>query len=371
MKVPFLDLKINYLSIKDEIDSAISEVLNRTAFALGFAVEDFEKRFADYIGVKHAVACNSGTSALHLALLAVGVKAGDEVITTPHTFVSTTWAISYVGAKPIFVDIDPMTYTIDPAEIERKITQKTKAIIPVHLYGQTADIDPILEIAKKHKLILIEDTAQSHGALYNGNPCGSMGDMGCFSFYPGKNLGAFGEGGMVTTNNDEFAEKIRLLRNHSQPQKYIHTAIGYNYRMDGIQGAVLGVKLRHLDKWNALRRKAAEKYTEGLKHIDGLTPPFVPAYSQPVWHLYELKMPNKELRDGLMDYLQNADIASGLHYPIPVHLQEPYSFLEHKKGDFPETEKAADCLISLPMFPEITDEQINYVVDKIKEFMTK
>jgi len=368
MKVPFLDLKANYLSIKDEIDNAIFEVINKTAFALGFAVDNFEKKFAKYINVDYAIACNSGTSALHLALLALNIKAGDEVITTPHTFVSTTWAISYVGATPIFVDIDPNSYTIDPKKIEDKITSKTKAIIPVHLYGQSADLNPILEIGKKYNLFVIEDTAQSHGAEYFGKKCGSIADIGCFSFYPGKNLGAFGEGGICTTNDEKIANKIKLLRNHSQPEKYIHDDIGYNYRMDGIQGAVLSVKLNHLEEWNKKRRVIAENYSNAFSEMNILKIPTIMNYSLPVWHLYELGIENKEKRDALLEYLNKNDIGAGLHYPIPVHLQKAYGDLGHKNGDFPHTEKAADCLISLPMFPEMTDEQINFVIEKVKEF---
>ncbi len=368
MKVPFLDLKINYQSIKEEVDIAIQEVLDNTAFALGFAVERLENNFSKYIGVKHSIACNSGTSALHLALLAAGVKAGDEVITTPSTFVSTTWAISYVGAKPVFVETDEETYTIDPKKIEAAITEKTKAILPVHLYGQSSDLDEVNAIAEKHNLLVIEDAAQAHGALYKGKSCGSIGDMGCFSFYPGKNMGAFGEGGMVTTNNDEFAERVRLYRNHCQPEKYYHNDIGYNYRMDGIQGAVLDVKLKHIERWNDMRRANAKKYTAGLEGIAEVKTPKLMDYMKPVWHLYELRTKNKETRDALLKFLHDKGVGAGLHYPIPVHLQKAYNHLGHKKGDFPIVEMMADCLISLPMYPEMTDDMINYTVGCVKEF---
>lgn len=368
MKVPFLDLKANYKSIKPEVDAAIQEVIDNTAFALGFAVEKLEKNFAKYIGTKHAVACNSGTSALHLALLAESIGKGDEVILTPSTFVSTAWAVSYVNAKPVFVDSDPETYTIDTNKIEEKITSKTKAIIPVHLYGQPADMTPILDIAKKHGLKVIEDAAQAHGSRYKDKACGSIGDMGCFSFYPGKNMGAFGEGGIVTSDCDKAAEKMRLYRNHCQPQKYYHDDIGYNYRMDGIQGAVLDVKLRHIEDWNKMRRANAEKYTELLCGIPQVSTPILKDYMTPVWHLYELKTESKDTREKLLGYLHDAGVGAGLHYPIPLHLQKAYAHLGHIKGDFPTVEMMADTLISLPMFPEMTEEMIQYTAEKIKEF---
>lgn len=371
MKVPFLDLKVNYQSIKPEVDKAIQNVIDNTAFALGFAVDSFEKNFAKYINVKNAIACNSGTSALHLALLAANIKAGDEVITTPSTFVSTVWAISYVGATPVFVDTDLETYTIDPKKIEEKITSKTKAILPVHLYGQAADLDPIIAIAKKHNLLVIEDCAQAHGALYKGKPCGSIGDFGCFSYYPGKNMGAYGEGGMVTTNHDEYAKKMQLFRNHCQPEKYYHNDIGYNYRMDGIQGAVLDVKLKHIEKWNDMRRANAQKYSVALEGISEITTPKVAEYMKPVWHLYEIRVSDKATRDNLLSFLHEKEVGAGLHYPIPVHLQKAYENLNHKKGDFPVVEQMADCLVSLPMFPELSEEMIDWTVACIKEFFVK
>jgi dTDP-4-amino-4,6-dideoxygalactose transaminase len=368
MNVPFLDLKANYKSIKPEVDAAIQEVIDNTAFALGFAVDKLEKNFAEYVGVKHAIACNSGTSALHLALIAAGVGEGDEVILTPSTFVSTSWAVSYVRATPVFVDTDEETYTIDVSKIEEKITDKTKAIIPVHLYGQSADMNPILEIAKKHGIKVIEDASQAHGSRYNEKSCGSMGDAGCFSFYPGKNMGAYGEGGMVTTNCDDMAEKMRLYRNHCQPEKYYHDDIGYNYRMDGIQGAVLDVKLRHIENWNDMRRTNAKKYTEGLTEIKEVKTPPLKDYMTPVWHLYEVMTDSKETRDKLLKFLHDNGVGAGLHYPIPLHLQKAYAHLGYKKGDFPVVEKMADQLISLPMYPEMTEEMINYTVEKVKEF---
>lgn len=368
MKVPFLDLKAQYLSIKEEIHVAINEVIENTAFALGPAVSNFEKNFADYIGVKHCVAVSSGTAALHLALLAAGVKEGDEVITTPHTFVSTCWAISYIKAVPVFVDIDPKTYTIDADLIKDKITEKTKVILPVHLYGRAANMDRINSIAKEFDLTVIEDAAQAHGAELNGKLCGQFGEMACFSFYPGKNLGAYGEGGAVVTNNEDLAEIIRLYRNHCQPEKYIHDDIGYNYRMDGIQGAVLNIKLNHLDNWNGRRREIAHKYSKSFIAVNGLTPPYESEDEKHIYHLYELKLESKEKRDGLLKFLAENDIFPGLHYPIPVHLQKAYAHLGHKQGDFHFTEEAADCLISLPIYAEMTDDMVDFVIDKVKEY---
>lgn len=368
MKVPFLDLKANYLNIKNEIDTAIANVINNTAFASGPFVEEFEKNFAEFTGAKHCIAVNSGTAALHLAVIAMGIGKGDEVIIPANTFVATAWAVSYVGAKPVFVDVDPLTYTIDPKKIEAAITQKTKAIIPVHLYGQVADMDAVKLIAKKHGLVVIEDAAQAQGAHYMGMPTGNLGDIACFSFYPGKNLGAFGEGGAITTNNSKAAQRIAQLRSHAQPVKYVHTEVGFNYRMDGIQGAVLNVKLKYLKKNNDARRRIADKYNATFAKIDDLKPPHEPNYSYHIYHLYELGLESKVKRDFLMETLKNKEIYTGLHYPIPVHLQEAYSSLGHKRGDFPVTENAADTLISLPMFPELTDSQVDYVINAIKKF---
>jgi dTDP-4-amino-4,6-dideoxygalactose transaminase len=368
MKVPFMDLNKQYQSLKNIIDEEIAKVFETSAFASGPFVEKFETYFANYIQTKHSVGVNSGTSALHLALLALGVKPGDEVITTPHTFVSTVWAISYVGAKPVFVDIEPDTYTIDPNKITEKIKDKTKAIIPVHLYGHPAGMDRIMEIAKQHNLYVIEDAAQAHGAEFHGNKCGSIGDIGCFSFYPGKNLGAFGEAGAVTTNSEETAKKIREYRNHCQPEKYIHYDIGFNYRMDGIQGAVLGVKLKMLDLWNTKRKNIADKYTQSLSFIEELKCPTEAEDINHVYHQYELQLKDIKTRDRLAEYLNNHQIATGLHYPVPVHLQEAYKSLGYKKGDFPETEKAADCNLSLPIYPEMTSNMTDYVIQNIRDF---
>lgn len=368
MNVPFLDLKTQYYSIKDEVDSAVMKVLDSTAYASGPFVEEFENNFAKAHDVAYCVAVNSGTSALHLALLSLGIGQGDEVIVPAHTFVATAWAVSYVGATPIFCDVTKDTYTLDPLKIEALITEKTKAIIPVHLYGQPADMDTILLVAEKYNLRVIEDAAQAHLAEYNGKRIGSLGDIACFSFYPGKNLGAYGEGGAITTNSDILAEKCKLLRNHAQPVKYVHTEVGYNYRMDGIQGAVLNVKLRHLDNWTELRRSVAERYTNAFTIIGGLTPPNERINTKNVYHLYELGLESKEKRDGLMQFLNDNGIQSGLHYPIPTHLQEAYIGLGYKAGDFPVTEWCADHLLSLPIYPDMTDEMVEYVIVKVIEF---
>lgn len=371
MKVPFLDLKSNYLPIKDEINDAIMQVIDNTAFASGPFVKEFEINFAKFVSAKHCIAVNSGTSALHLALIAMGVTHGDEVIIPAHTFVSTAWAVSYVGATPVLVDINPRSYTIDTQKIESAITKKTKAIIPVHLYGQVADIKEIKTIATKYNLKVIEDVAQAQGAKYYGESAGNLADIACFSFYPGKNLGAFGEGGAITTNNDEIALRISQLRDHAQPEKYLHTEIGFNYRMDGIQGAVLNVKLKYLDNWNDSRRKIADKYSGIFKDVEGLTIPYEPEYSHHIYHLYELKLESQDIRNNLLEYLKTKEIYAGLHYPIPIHLQPAYSFLNYQIGDFPETEIAANQLISLPIFPELNDEQSNYIIENVIEFIKK
>jgi len=371
MKIPFVDLKAQYYDVKEEVNSAIQNVLEATAFSSGKFVEEFETDFAKFCNAKYAVGVNSGTSALHLGLQALGIGKGDEVITTPHTFISTVWAITYVGAKPVFVDIEPDYYTINPELIEKAITPKTKAIIPVHLYGHPADMSAIMEIAHKHGLKVIEDSAQAHGAMYNEQLCGSMGDVACFSFYPSKNLGAFGEAGAVTTNDADIALKIKQLRNHAQPERYLHNELGYNYRMDGIQGAVLKVNLSKINHWNNLRIKAADIYNENLKSISQVQTPKCNSNSKHIYHLYEIKLENKSIHDSLMQFLLSNDISCGLHYPVPVHLQEAYADLNYKVGDFPETENAADCLLSLPMFPHITQEMIEYIAENIKKFFNK
>jgi len=361
--IPFLDLKVQYHSIKEEIDAAVFRVLESSQFVLGDEVAAFEKEFADYSGAKYGVGVNSGTSALHLALLAAGVGPGDEVITVPFTFVATVAAIGYTGAKPVFVDIDPESFTMDPDLIESKITPRTKVIIPVHLYGQSADMDPIMAIAKDHNLKVVEDAAQAHGAKYKGHRVGSIGDLGCFSFYPGKNLGAYGEGGMVTTNSTEYNHVVRMLRDWGAEKKYHHDLKGFNYRLEGMQGAILRVKLKYLEQWTEARRAHARKYYE---LITGVSTPKEMPYSRHVYHVYAIRTTQREL---LQKKLQERGISTGIHYPIPVHLQKAWKGLGYRKGDFPHSEKAADEVLSLPMFPEMTDEQIVFICKALKQFI--
>ncbi len=366
MKVPFLDLKVQYAALKNEISVALQQVLDKTAFAGGYFVEKFETEFAAFCTCKYAAGVGSGTDALWLALLALGVEPGDEVITVPNTFIATAEAISFCGAKPVFVDIDENTYNMDAAKLEQAITAKTKAIIPVHLYGQMADMDSIMTIAQKHNVIVIEDASQAHGAEYKGKPAGSIGDAGCFSFYPGKNLGAYGEAGAVVTNNADTAGKIKMIRDHGQSKKYHHAMIGWNARMDGLQGAVLSVKLQHLPAWSRARRENAQVYNELLEGVNGIVIPQEADYAKHVYHIYPILI---RQRDRLIEYLAQKEISCGIHYPIPVHLTEAYKALGYKKGDFPVTEKCADQLVSLPMFPELSKEQIIYVNQEIKNFL--
>jgi len=364
MQIPLVDLKAQYLNIKEEIDNAIHGVLDNTTFILGKQVEGFEKKFANLCNVKHCIGVNNGTSALRLALLALGIKPNDEVITTPFTFIATAEAISHIGAKPVFVDIDEKTYCIDSEKIKEKITSKTKAIIPVHLFGQSADMSPILEIAKKQNLKVIEDAAQAHNALYKNKKVGSLGDIGCFSFYPGKNLGAYGEAGAVCTNDADIAKKLILLRQHGELVRYYHDTIGDNCRMEGLQGAVLGVKIKYIEEWTEKRRKNAGFYNELMEKFDAVLP-YEADYGKHVYHIYGIRVKN---RDALRDFLGKKGIATGIHYPIPLHLQKAYSFMGIKKGSFPVSEKVADEILSLPMYPELSEEQIGHITDSIKEF---
>ncbi len=362
-QVPFLDLQAQYSDIRNEIVDAVISVTDSTRYALGPEVTDFEQRFASYAGTDHCVAVNSGTSALHLALIAAGIAPGDEVITVPMTFIATTWAVSYVGATPVFVDIDPVTYTMDAEQVEARITSRTKGILPVHLYGQPADMTPLLDIGQRHGIPVIEDASHAHGAGYRDRSAGSMGLFGCFSFYPGKNLGGAGEGGGVVTNDEGMADRLRSLRDHAQSERYHHKELGFNYRMDAIQGAVLGVKLRHLDSWISSRRALATAYRELL---DGL-PIQLPTESSDrkhVWHLYVILHPE---RDRLQTELNTAGVSTGLHYPIPVHLQEAYSHLGHRVGDFPVAEQVANECLSLPMYPELDDNQMEAVAFALKD----
>jgi dTDP-4-amino-4,6-dideoxygalactose transaminase len=365
MNVPFLDLKAQYRTIQDEIHAAIGEVMENTAFAGGPFVTKFEKEFAAFCGCKHAVGVGNGTDALWLSLIALGIGPGDEVVTVPNTFIATAEAITWCGAKPVFADIDERTNNMNPARLKAAITRKTKAIIPVHLFGQPADMDPILDIAKEQGLPVVEDVAQAHGAEYKGRKAGAMGATGCFSFYPGKNLGAYGEAGAVVTNDDALAEKMRMFRDHGQAKKYYHGIIGWNARMDGIQGAVLGVKLKYLAGWNDARRRHAAAYTEQLSPLNEVLKPREEAYAKHVYHIYAIRV--KE-RDRLMAALAEKGIACNIHYPVPIHLQEAYRSLNLGQGSFPVAEKCASEYLSLPMYAELTPDQIACVCSAIKSF---
>lgn len=360
--IPFVDLKTQYEAIRHEIEPEVLRVLASGSYVLGPDVAAFEKEFAQYSGSNEGVALNSGTSALHLALLAAGVGEGDEVITTAFTFVATVAAIGYCNARPVLVDIDPQSYTIDPALIERAITPRTKAILPVHLYGQTADMDPILEIAKGRGIPVIEDAAQAHGAEYNGRRAGSMGAMGCFSFYPGKNLGAYGEGGLVTTNDASLLRTLRMLRDWGAEKKYAHELKGYNYRMEALQGAILRVKLRHLEEWTNARIAHAARYAEKLD--PAVSPPRTMPWARHVFHVYAIRARD---RAAMEKSLAGRQIQTGIHYPIPIHLLPAWSDLGHQRGDFPHAEKAADEVLSLPMYPEMRSEDVDRVADAVNK----
>jgi dTDP-4-amino-4,6-dideoxygalactose transaminase len=364
MPVPFVDLKKQYLAIKDEVLSAVAQSFESTQFILGKEVAAFEEEFAAYCGVQYAIAVNTGTSALHLALLAGGIGPGDEVITVPFTFVATAAAIGYTGAKPVFVDIDRTTYTMDPRQIENVITPRTRAIVPVHLYGQAADLDSIRSIAHRHGLLVIEDAAQAHGAEYNGRRCGSIGDLGCFSFYPGKNLGAYGEGGIVTTDSPEFARTIRILRDWGAEKKYDHVLKGFNYRMDGVQGAILRLKLRYLEAWTEARRAHAMAYTHALQD-SGIKLPVEGPGNRHVYHVYAVLSAE---RQEFVQALQARGVQTNIHYPTPIHLLPAYAELDYKPGDFPVSETIASQEVSLPMFPELTRAQIGEVSEAVLEF---
>ena len=362
--VPYLDLRAQMKGLRAEIDAALARTLDNCSFCLGPDVIQFEKDFAKYCAAEHCIGFNSGTSALHIAMLLLDIKPGDEVITTPCTFVATSWAISYVGAKPVYADIDDATFTLDPKLVERAITPRTKAVMPVHLYGHPVDLDPLLAICRKHGLPLVEDAAQAHGARYKGKVVGTFGAMAGFSFYPGKNLGAYGEGGALVTNSAAFAERARSLREHGSTRRYYHDEIGYNYRMEGFQGAVLGVKLKHLNDWTEGRRRVALKYHEVLADTP-LQLPREADYAQSAWHLYVARHPR---RDALKQHLEANHIGCALHYPLPLHLQKAYAHLGYKAGDFPVAEKAARECLSLPIYPELSDAQVERVGDVIKSF---
>jgi dTDP-4-amino-4,6-dideoxygalactose transaminase len=361
--IPFVDLKTQYQSIKDEIKVALDEVLDNASFVLGPAVARFEERFAAYTGTRHAIGVNSGTSALHLALIAAGIKPGDEVIAPAMTFIATIAALDYVGARPVLVDIDPTTWCIDPARIEERVTEKTQAIMPVHLYGHPADMDPILDIARRHNLLVIEDAAQAHGAEYKGRRCGSIGDIAGFSFYPGKNLGAYGEGGAVVTNRDDFARTVRMLRDWGQEKKGVHLLRGHNYRMEGFQGAVLGVKMNHIEAWTERRRRLAATYNRRLREVQDIVVPSEMPYARHVYHVYGVLVKN---RDAVARKLHEAGIGTNVHYPRPIHLQPCFAELGYKRGDFPNAERLADEELSLPMYPELTESQITEVAAALR-----
>jgi dTDP-4-amino-4,6-dideoxygalactose transaminase len=363
-KVPYFDLKSHHAAIRSELDRAIREVIDEGAFAGGPFVARFEEDFAAYCDCPYASGVGSGTEALWLSLLALGVGPGDDVLTVPNTFMATAEAISYCGARPVFVDVDERTYTMDPAALEKTVTARTKAIIPVHLFGQSADMDPILEVARKHGLFVIEDACQAHGAEYKGRKVGANADAACFSFYPAKNLGAFGDAGAVVTYNAELQAKIRLLREHGQVRKYYHSMIGWNCRMDGIQAAVLRVKLRHLGRYTELRRSHAAQYDRALSGIEELVSPVQAAWARHVYHIYAVRVNNRE---DVMSRLAEKGIGTGVHYPVPVHLQEAYHSLGYQSGDFPIVERCAREFVSLPMFPELTSAQVEIVIEAVKE----
>lgn len=365
MKVPFTDLKILHEQLKEEINAEIKNVIDDNAFILGKAVADFENEFAKAHDVNHCIAVSSGTDANHLALWSLGIKEGDEVIIPANTFIATAWGATLCGATPIFADCDADSYNLDPERIEEKITPKTKAIVAVHLYGQPADMDEIKIIADKYKLFLVEDAAQAHIAEYKNKKIGGLSHAASFSFYPSKNLGAFGEGGAVNTNDDEIALKARMLRDHGSVKKYYHESFGHNYRMDEIQGAVLGVKLKYLKDWTTKRRNAANKYNGLLREVKQIKIPNELPYAMHVYHLYVIQSAE---RDKLKEYLRANQIETGLHYPVPLHLQKCFEHLGYKKGDFPVTEKLAEECLSLPIYPDISEEQIEIVCEKIKEF---
>jgi dTDP-4-amino-4,6-dideoxygalactose transaminase len=364
MTIPFVDLKAQYASLRPDMDEAIAHVLNRAAFILGPEHDQFESAFASYIGVKHAMGVCSGTDAIAMALKACGIGPGDEVITAANTYIATCEAISSAGADIKWVDADPHTYNLDAAALERAITPRTKALLPVHLYGQPAEMDPIMALARRHGLKVIEDCAQAHGATYRGRKVGTFGDAACFSFYPGKNLGAYGDGGAVLTNDDGVADTVRLLRNHGQREKYVHLIEGQCHRLDNLQAAVLAVKLPKLDAWNEGRRRAAAAYTERLAGDAAIVPPYVAPHVESVFHLYVVQIPN---RDRVQAALKTMGVETGIHYPIPLHEQPAYRRLGHRPEDFPVSHRLGGVILSLPMFPELTIDQIDRVVSSLKQ----
>ncbi len=369
MKIQLVDLKAQYDTIKPEIDAAIAQVIAKTAFIGGPFAQEFEKAFAACCGVKHCIGVGNGTDAIFIALKSLGVGAGDEVITVANSFIATSEAITMAGARVVFVDIQPETYNMDVSQIEAKITARTKAIIPVHLYGQPADMDPLIDIARRHGLKVVEDCAQAHGAEYRGRRIGSIGDMACFSFYPGKNLGAYGDAGAVVTNDDQLALQARMFANHGRIDKYNHEREGVNSRMDGLQGAVLSVKLKHLDDWSKKRRRNASLYNAALKGIDVVTPREID-HVKSVYHLYVIRV-KAERRAGLQKHLQENGIATGIHYPIALPSLKAYAYLNHQEDDFPEANAASQEILSLPMYPELEPTQIEYIAEKTKGYFNR
>lgn len=365
MRVPLIDLNAQYEELKDRLSDAIAHVLEASAFAGGPFVEEFEAAFAEYCGTNHCIGVGSGTEALWLALLALDIGPGDEVVTVPNTFIATVEAISYTGARPAFVDVDPVTYTMDPSLLEEAISNRTAAIVPVHLYGQPASMAEITEIAGRYGIPVIEDAAQAHGAVYAGQRVGTHGVVGCYSFYPSKNLGAMGEAGAVVTNDATLAEKLRMLRDHGQRSKYAHDVKGWNARMDGLQGAVLSVKLPLLDVWNAKRQAVAQAYSEAFAELNWANVPVTAEDRNHVYHLYELAVDGRE---ELIKELRTADIAAGIHYPQPIHLTNAYSSLGYGVGDFPVAENCSQTLLSLPMFPHMSEEQVSAVCEAVRSF---
>jgi len=362
--IPLLDLKAQYAAIRSEVEPAVLRVLASGHYVLGEEVACFEEEFAAYCGARHAIAVNTGTSALHLALLAAGVGPGDEVITVSFSFVATASAVCYTGARPVFVDVEPVTFTMDPAKLEASITPRTKAIMPVHLYGQMADMDAIKAIADKHGIPVIEDACQAHGAEYKQRRAGSIGVSGCFSFYPGKNLGACGEGGIVVTNDDEHAKTIRMLRDWGQEQRYHHALKGYNYRMDEIQGAILRIKLRHLETWTEARRVRADRYSSLFADSRSVSAPVAMMDRRHVYHVYAVRSRDRE---HLQHSLRSEGIHTGLHYPIPIHLQKAHADLGYRAGDFPISEAAAREVLSLPIYPELTLRQVDQIAAAVEQ----
>lgn len=363
-KINFLDLKEQYFTIREEVLQAVEDVFENTAFSSGPYVTDFEKSFASYLGVDHVVGVNNGTSALHLCMLALGIKAGDEVIVPANTFIATAWGVCHANATPVFADCDPATWGIDPDSAEAKITSRTKAIIGVHLYGQPCELDALRDLCSRRGLFLIEDCAQSHGAVYKGAVTGAVGDIAAFSFYPGKNLGAYGEAGAVASNNKEYIDKIRMLINQGSVRKYYHEQVGYNMRMDGVQGAILNVKLKHLPRWTRRRQEIADAYRKGITSKK-ITLQKVQDHAEHVYHLMVIAVDDRE---HLMEYLASHNIFAGIHYPVPVHLQKAFAYMGHNEGDFPNAEHLSAHCLSLPMYPELKDEDVQYIIEKLNNY---